>query len=96
MNAIATECLRADLVPLADAQNIKKLLCQYLGRRVAFYETRFDNKVFEINEDTSRLQDEMWNAVNYAAAAQPNSINALVTSGMNDVINRQGYPQAAW
>ncbi len=31
-----------------------------------------------------------------AAKAQPNPVMALVVGGMNDVINAQGYTQAAW
>ena len=30
------------------------------------------------------------------ATAQPTPIMALVVAGMNDVLNRQGYVQAAW
>jgi hypothetical protein len=34
--------------------------------------------------------------VRQAAAAQPNPVTALVVAGMNDVLNTQGYTQAAW
>ena len=30
------------------------------------------------------------------AAAQPNPVTALVVSGMNDVLNSQGYTQFSW
>jgi hypothetical protein len=43
------------------------------------------------------LQAEMWSAVQAAAAtAQPTPVLALAISGMNDVLNSQGYAQAAW
>jgi hypothetical protein len=38
----------------------------------------------------------MWSKVRNAAAAQPNPVMAVVVSGMNDVLNTQGYTQAAW
>ena len=38
----------------------------------------------------------MWTAAQTFATAQPNPVNALAVSGMNDVINSQGYSQAAW
>jgi protein-S-isoprenylcysteine O-methyltransferase Ste14 len=43
---------------------------------------------------TSRLQGDLWSTVAGAAAATPTIL--LVAGGMNDVINAQGYTQAAW
>jgi hypothetical protein len=45
---------------------------------------------------TLRLQAQLWAAVKTPAAAQPDSPRALAVSGMNDVLNSQGYTQAAW
>jgi len=45
---------------------------------------------------TARLQAEMWAAVTTPAMAQPTPLSALVVAGMNDVLNSQGYTQAAW
>jgi hypothetical protein len=42
------------------------------------------------------VQSELWSAVLPAAASQPTPTMALVVSGMNDVINAQGFTQAAW
>jgi hypothetical protein len=50
----------------------------------------------EVDAETSRLQAELWNAVRTVAQANPTPVVALCVSGMNDVINRQGYTQAAW
>ena len=41
------------------------------------------------------MQNELWASV-APAAAQPTPVMALVIAGMNDVINSQGYTQAAW
>jgi len=38
----------------------------------------------------------MWLPVQTAAAAQPNPVMAVVVAGMNDVLNSQGYTQAAY
>ena len=38
----------------------------------------------------------MWSVVAAAAKPQPTPIAALAVAGMNDVLNRQGYTQAAW
>jgi hypothetical protein len=94
-NAIGTEYVRADLLA-ADAAKIRGLLSKYLDQRVLFYQTRDENDLQKINSDTAQLQDQMWSAVRSAALQQPNPVNALAVSGMNDVINRQGYTQAAW
>ena len=38
----------------------------------------------------------MWSAVQAAATAQPTPVIALAVAAMNDVLNSQGYTQAAW
>ena len=95
-NAIGTELLRVELLPLAAAQQEKALLRSYLRQRILFYEERHDRRLAGISEETTRLQGEMWSVVRAAAAAQPDPVMALVAAGMNDVLNSQGYTQAAW
>lgn len=96
-NAIGTEYLRADLLPPADAAKVRPLLRDYLGQRILFYETRDQQELQRVGERTAKLQAELWSSVRVPAAAQPNPVLALlVLSGMNDVLNSQGYTQAAW
>src|SRR5512139_1857196 len=95
-NAIGTEYVRADLLPAADAAKVRALLRDYLDQRVLFYVTRDGQKIREINARTAQLQTELWSAVLAPAAAQPTPLVALAVSGMNDVLNSQGYTQAAW
>jgi hypothetical protein len=95
-NAIGTEYLRADLLPAADAAKLKTLLTNYLDQRVLFYRSRYESQLGLINSDTARLQTELWSAVQASAEARPTPLAALVVSGMNDVLNSQGYTQAAW
>jgi hypothetical protein len=95
-NAIGTEYVRADLLPAADGARVRELLKSYTQQRVLFYTTRWPWKVPKINTDTAELQNQLWSAVTTVAAAKPTPITALVISGMNDVLNSQGYTQAAW
>jgi hypothetical protein len=95
-NAIGTEYLRADLLPAADAAKVRELLKNYLDQRVLFYEARFEPQTVAINSQTGKLQNELWSAVETVAEKQPTPTVALVVSGMNDVLNSQGYTQAAW
>jgi hypothetical protein len=95
-NAIGTEYVRADLLPASDAVRVRELLGKYLDQRVLFYTTRNKQGLAGINAHTARLQAELWSAVKGPAAARPTPITALAVSGMNDVLNAQGYTQAAW
>jgi hypothetical protein len=38
----------------------------------------------------------MWSVVQARAEVQPTAVMALAVAGMNDVLNSQGYTQAAW
>jgi len=95
-NAIGTEYSRADLLPDDMAAKVRALLSRYINQRIQFYETRDQRQIAQINADTAVLQNELWSTGLRAAQAQPTPIMALVVSGMNDVLNSQGYTQAAW
>lgn len=95
-NAIGTEYLRAELLSPESALQVKALLNQYVELRIAFYEESDSAKANQINQSTARLQKELWNEVAKSARTIPTPIITLVTSGMNDVLNSQGYTQAAW
>lgn len=95
-NAIGTEYARASLLPAADAANIRGLLAKYLDQRIQLYGNRDATRLRAIEAETSRQQDALWAAVLGPATAQPTPVVALAVSGMNDVLNAQGYTQAAW
>jgi len=95
-NAIGTEFLRADLLPDAEAAKVRVLLLRYLDQRILFYTTQDEQRLGQIDDLTGRLQAELWSAVRTQALAQPTAVAALAVSGMNDVLNSQGYTQAAW
>jgi hypothetical protein len=94
-NAIGTEYVRADLLP-GDAAKVHALLRSYLDQRVLCYRTQDEQQLREVNAQTARLQIEMWSIVSASATAKPTPVAALVLAGMNDVLNSQGYTQAAW
>ena len=95
-NAIGTEYLRAELLPAAEATRVRKLLRSYLDQRLLFYTTRDEHSLGQIDATTARLQAELWSAVKAPALTQPTPLMALAVAGMNDVLNSQGYTQAAW
>ena len=61
-----------------------------------FYRTRDSRELQHVNVVTSQLQTDLWNSVKSPAEAKPTQVVALAVSGMNDVLNSQGYTQAAW
>lgn len=95
-NAIGTEYVRADLLPASDGAKIRDLLEQYLEQRVLFYTSHDPHQLAQIDSKTSKLHTEMWITVKSAAEAHPTPPVTLAVWGMNDVLNRQGYTQAAW
>ena len=95
-NAISTEYARADLLPIQDAERVRALLKSYTDQRISFYISREDAQLRHIDATTSGLQNQMWTAVQSPAMARPTPVIALAVAGMNDVLNSQGYTQAAW
>jgi hypothetical protein len=95
-NAIGTEYLRADLLPASDAAKVRELLKSYLEQRIVYYKTRNERQRQMISAQNAQVQTKLWAAVTAPALAQQTSVAALAVSGMNDVLNSQGYTQAAW
>lgn len=95
-NAIGTELLRADLLPPKVSATTKDLLLQYIDQRILFYSKQSPEKIREIRSKTDQLQMALWNEILPVARTQDTPSIALVTSGMNDVLNAQGYVQATW
>jgi hypothetical protein len=95
-NAIGTEYLRADLLPSEFGSRTRELLRKYVDLRIGFYEGSKGRTAAEIDPLTASVQSELGSAVLSAAPTQPTPTMALVVSGMNDVINAQGFTQAAW
>ncbi len=95
-NAIGTEYARADLLAPSDSAKVRQLLKKYLDQRVLFYTIRDPGQLARINLETAELQNQMWSGVRPKSESQHDAVVALVLWGMNDVLNSQGYTQAAW
>lgn len=95
-NAIGTEYVRADLLPADEAAVIRRLLKEYTRERIRYYQPLPRGELEQANATRVRLQQQLWSALVPAARAQPTAMTALVISGMNDVLNSEGYTQAAW
>jgi hypothetical protein len=95
-NAIGTEYVRADFLPAANAERVRALLKSYLYQRILFYTTPHGHLLEQNNVQTALLQKEMWSEVKGPTSENPTPVAAIVAQGMNDVLNSQGYSQAAW
>ena len=95
-NAIGTEYFRAGLLPAADARHLRELLTQFLDQRLLFYSSRDADRLSSVAKETAQLENDMWSTVQAAATTNPTPPMALVVSGLNDVLNREGYTEAAW
>jgi hypothetical protein len=94
-NAIGTEYVRADLLPSAGAAKVRSLLRDYTNQRILYYTTREPERLQQLNDKIEQLQSDLWTAVT-AAGSPRDQVTVLVLSGMNDVLNSQGYSEAAW
>ena len=95
-NAISTEYARLDLLPGGAPSGLQNLLRYYTDLRIKFYEARYGPNLQKINAETAKVQNRLWVTIATAAKEQPTPLSALASSGMNDVLNAQGYTQAAW
>ncbi|MCT4706201.1 hypothetical protein MUA04_22540 [Enterobacteriaceae bacterium H11S18] len=95
-NAIGTELLRVDLLTPANAAIARKELINYLDLRIEFYQIRDKEKLAQLDKETALSQARLWKVIQNETQLAITPVTSLVASGMNDVINTQGYTQAAW
>jgi hypothetical protein len=95
-NSIGTEYTRLDFLPAETGANLQVLLRQYTGLRIRFYTTRDQPELRQINAQTAGIQNQLWASLAGAARSKDSPLSALAASGMNNVLNAQGYTQAAW
>ena len=75
---------------------MRELLISYLAQRLLFYGDANAHQLQQVNSYTAELQADLWSAVEVPAMANPKPVMALAVSGMNDVLNSQGYTQASY
>ena len=88
--------MRADLLPTSVANKTKDLLKDYLDQRILFYSKQPHEAIIKIRQRTEELQDALWNEILPTVRTQQPPMMAWGASGMTDVLNSQGYVQAAW
>ena len=94
-NAIGTEYLRADLLSAANTAEVQRQLKRYTDERIRFYKAPNSQTAASVRAGTAEVEQSLWSAVK-AERAHDTPVTALAFSGMNDVINSEGYTQAAY
>ena len=95
-NAIGTEYVRLDLMPVETASKARAHLRAFADERIAFYGLRDRDDVKRNAADTAQTMGALWAAIAPETKASQTAVTALVASGMNDVLNSYGYTVAAW
>lgn len=95
-NAIGTEMYRLELLTSEVKAATRPLLRDYVQLRLAYYSNLDSERLRRVGSDTAQLQKRLWDSVARPAAAQATPVAALAAAGMNDVIDTEGYTDAAW
>ncbi|TNV21760.1 hypothetical protein FH968_06345 [Buttiauxella sp. B2] len=95
-NAIGTEYLRIDLLSAKNATTARNELLKYLDLRIAFYQLHDEEELATLDKETASSQTQLWQVIKNETHISTTPVTALIAAGMNDVINTQGYTQAAW
>jgi hypothetical protein len=95
-NAIGTAYVRVELLPAPAAAKLRPLLRSYLEQRILFYTLTDAERLHAVDSETARLQGDLWAATRDGARSDPSPVTALAVASINDVLNSQGYTQAAW
>lgn len=95
-NAIGTEYLRIDFLSAKNATMARNELLKYLDLRIAFYQLNDKDKLINLDNETAHSQTKLWQVIKDETQISTTPVTALIAAGMNDVINTQGYTQAAW
>lgn len=88
-NAIGTPYLHTHARAEPYQTSVVKLLQEYVGKRLAYYTAGVDpKKLEEVNDQTDRLQTQLWSQAMDAINKDPHSIPAgLFISSLNEVID---------
>ncbi|WP_034456757.1 hypothetical protein [Buttiauxella noackiae] len=95
-NAIGTEYLRIDLLSAKNVTTARSELLKYLDLRIAFYQLNEKEQLADLDNKTANSQTQLWQIIKNETQSSTTPVTALIAAGMNDVINTQGYTQAAW
>ncbi len=96
VNAIATEYLRADLLPADQSARLRRMLHEYLDQRLSFYTVTDPRQLNQIAIERAKLQLSMWSLVHPTFPSQPTIGSALLMPCMNELMTTQRLTNAAW
>lgn len=96
MVVIGTALQRTQLLDIAQQQQAKILLHQYLDARIAFFqsETQLDNKNWRLI--SAEKQNQLWAIAVTEANKAPNPVTASVLSAYNDLYISQEKTTVSW
>ncbi|MCL2660287.1 MAG: hypothetical protein FWD64_07200 [Acidobacteriaceae bacterium] len=94
-SAISSEYALADMLPEADAAQVRGLLRQYVRLRILYYENNDRDELASIRLQRRQLEAQVWPIVARNAKASQTPVMGQVLAGMNAVLSRPGYSQAA-
>jgi len=105
-NAIGTTYLRASLLPEEQAKTVEDLLSRYIDARLTFFSAGNDSiKLAAAEDETTKLQRELWTQTAAAVKEAPTPITATFINALNDTIDldatrlhalRSRVPSAVW
>jgi hypothetical protein len=97
-NAIGTAYLRAQLLPVALREDVRRLLRDYVELRVraGMVATNEDDRLGELVGQAGRVQDALWVHARRAAETDPNWVTSgLFIQALNEMIDSFGRRHAA-
>jgi hypothetical protein len=94
-SAISSEYSLAGLLPDADVAQVRSLLQQFVRLRIQYFESDDRSELASIRMARGKLEAQMWPIVERDAKANQTPIMGQVVAGMDKVLSRPGYSQAA-
>jgi hypothetical protein len=87
-NAIGTTALRSEMLPEPQRSAMSVLIVQYIDQRLGFATASERSRhVDEFQNESERLQKQMWSQAVAVAQTNPNPITATFIQSLNDMID---------
>ena len=93
--AISSEYSLAGILLEPDATQVRKLLKQFVNLRIQYFESNNPHELSSIHEQRNQIEAQMWTIVVRDVRANQSPIMGQVLSGINAVLSRPSYSQAA-
>jgi hypothetical protein len=87
-DSIGTTALRAEMLPATQRNAMQPLLSQYVDARMGFATAKLnDGRLEEFQEQSKRLQNQMWQQATAAAQVSPTPITSMFIQSLNEMID---------